>query len=163
LKNYLPYFRSGEIGFFFRQKQLGRRETFAFYRQSKAGFYKQIPRRKRVGACSCKKIRTFKIAHYFEQRRQLGRLSRVARWYILIPKIPNLGIFWRALQWKMYILIPFGLFYGNLVCFIVMWYVLLPFRTFPPFWYSVLKKSGNPAAEGGGPVEDEAKVAARVF
>jgi hypothetical protein len=37
---------------------------------------------------------------------------RVARWFILRPKIPNLGIFWWALEWKM------------LVHFTAVWYNL---------------------------------------
>jgi hypothetical protein len=27
--------------------------------------------------------------------------TRVARWFVFKPKIPNLGKFWRALEWKM--------------------------------------------------------------
>jgi hypothetical protein len=47
-------------------------------------------------------------------------------------KNPNLGKFWRVLQWKMlvYILCPFGLFYSHwkyfyshLVYFVVIWYI----------------------------------------
>jgi hypothetical protein len=26
---------------------------------------------------------------------------RIARWFILIPKNPKLGIFWRTFEWKM--------------------------------------------------------------
>jgi hypothetical protein len=61
---------------------------------------------------------------------------------------PNLGKFWRVLQWKMlvyfmdtwsilrsfcYILWTFGLVRGILVYF-------------SPFWYFAPKKSGNPAS-----------------
>jgi hypothetical protein len=46
-------------------------------------------------------------------------------------KNPNLGKFWRVLQWKMFvyfmsiwsILLPFGIFYTNLVHFLVIWYI----------------------------------------
>jgi hypothetical protein len=72
--------------------------------------------------------------------RAVGR--RVARWH----KNPNLGKFWTALEWKMLIhpaviwniLLPFGLFYGNLVNFVVVWCVMTHFgRVFRD-------KSGNP-------------------
>jgi hypothetical protein len=64
---------------------------------------------------------------------------RVARWFQ--TKNPNVGRFWRALEWKMMaylmdiwdILWPFGKCCDNLVYFL-------------PFWYIVSrKKSGNPA------------------
>jgi hypothetical protein len=53
--------------------------------------------------------------------------SRVARWFIFKPKNPNLGTFWRALEWKMlvhfmtiwnilrYNLRPFGKVCGHLI------------------------------------------------
>jgi hypothetical protein len=54
------------------------------------------------------------------------------------------------------ILWPNGIFYGHLVHFVVIWY------SFPPFWYVVPKKSGNP-----GPVlqkkEDEIGNGAKPF
>jgi hypothetical protein len=35
----------------------------------------------------------------------------------------NLGKFWRVLQWKMFVYLwPFGIFYGHLVYFMVIWY-----------------------------------------
>jgi hypothetical protein len=45
-------------------------------------------------------------------------------------KNPNLGLLWRALEWKILvyfrtiwnILLPFGIFYGILVYFVVIWY-----------------------------------------
>jgi hypothetical protein len=44
-------------------------------------------------------------------------------------KNPNLGKFWRLLQWKMgviwSILWPFGLFYGRLVYFMDIWYIFV--------------------------------------
>jgi hypothetical protein len=53
----------------------------------------------------------------------LRKLVRVARWFIFIPKNPDLGRFWRALEWKMLvyfmtiwnILRPFVIIYGRLV------------------------------------------------
>jgi hypothetical protein len=46
--------------------------------------------------------------------------GRVARWFIFIPKNPNLDIFWRALEWKMLVYFMlvcwiFGIFYNDLV------------------------------------------------
>jgi hypothetical protein len=41
-------------------------------------------------------------------------------------KNPNLGKFWKVLQWKMYI----GIFYGRSVYFTAKWYILWPFGTF---------------------------------
>jgi hypothetical protein len=50
-------------------------------------------------------------------------------------KNPNLGKFWRALDWKMfYILWPFGIFYGDLGYFMTIWYILYSFGTFFRFW-----------------------------
>jgi hypothetical protein len=57
--------------------------------------------------------------------------SRVARWFIFKPKIPNLDQFWRIWQWNIlvyfivvwYIFRPFGIFSGTLVYFVVIWYV----------------------------------------
>jgi hypothetical protein len=48
------------------------------------------------------------------------------------PKIPLLGKFWRALGVKnigffIAILLPFGIFYGNLVHFMAKWYILWHF------------------------------------
>jgi hypothetical protein len=58
----------------------------------------------------------------------------------------NLGNFWRALQWKMLvypmdiwsILRPFGIFRGNLVYFVVIWYIFLRVGIL------YQEKSGNP-------------------
>jgi hypothetical protein len=55
----------------------------------------------------------------------------VARWFIFIPINPNLGIFWRVLEWKMLVyfitiwnsLRPLGVFDGHLVQFVVIWYI----------------------------------------
>jgi hypothetical protein len=54
-------------------------------------------------------------------------------------KNPNLGIFWRALEWKTW------------VQFIVIWNILWPFvifnghfGNFPPFWYIESRKIWQP-------------------
>jgi hypothetical protein len=58
-------------------------------------------------------------------------------------KNTNLGKFWKVLQWKMFgifraimsTLQPNGLFYGDLVHFVVIWYILWSFGIyFYPFW-----------------------------
>jgi hypothetical protein len=61
-------------------------------------------------------------------------------------KNPNLGKFWRVLQWKILvdvmiiwsILLPMETFYGHLVDFVVIWYI------FPHFGILYQGKSGNP-------------------
>jgi hypothetical protein len=61
-------------------------------------------------------------------------------------KNSNLGTFWRVLQWKMLvycILQPFEIFYGDLVYFVVIWYI------FPRFDILYLEKSGNLASRLG--------------
>jgi hypothetical protein len=40
-------------------------------------------------------------------------------------KNPNLGMFWRALEWK-----DVGIFYGHLENITAIWYILQPFDTF---------------------------------
>jgi hypothetical protein len=60
-------------------------------------------------------------------------------------KHPNLGKFWRALDWKMFIyfkatwniLWRFGIFYGHLVHFVFIWYI------FSGFSIMYQEKSGN--------------------
>jgi hypothetical protein len=65
-------------------------------------------------------------------------------------KNPNLGLFWRALEWKMlvyfmairyYHLCPFGVVCGRLVYFVVLWYI------FPVLVCLGDEKSGNPACD----------------
>jgi hypothetical protein len=66
-------------------------------------------------------------------------------------KNPNLGNFWRVLQWKMLvyfmdtwsILRSFVIFYGHLVEFVVIWYI------FPRFAILYQEKSGNPDTQYG--------------
>jgi hypothetical protein len=60
-------------------------------------------------------------------------------------KNPNLGKFWRALEWK---------FYGHLNYFMVIWYILWPFGNVVVIWYIFLRfgimcheKSGNPGSD----------------
>jgi hypothetical protein len=65
-------------------------------------------------------------------------------------KNPNLGKFWRALEWKMLVCT----FYGYLEYFTVIWYILWSFINavviwyiFPRFGLLCQEKSGNPAYE----------------
>jgi hypothetical protein len=77
----------------------------------------------------------------------LQLVVRVARWYIFIPKIPILGKFLMALEWKMLvyfmhiwnILRAFGICYGHLV---ILWQFCI---YFPHFGILCQEKSGNPA------------------
>jgi hypothetical protein len=63
------------------------------------------------------------------------------------PKNPNLGKFYKVLQWKLLvhfmtiwsILRPFEIFYGHLVFLVVIWCI------FPLFGILYQEKSGNPA------------------
>jgi hypothetical protein len=69
---------------------------------------------------------------YLPRRAGIGPLTYVARWYILIPKILILSVFWRALEYKMLAYLFYvwlfgniswklGIFYGHLVNFVVIW------------------------------------------
>jgi hypothetical protein len=73
---------------------------------------------------------------------------------------PNLGKFWRALQWKALVyLLPFGLFHGQLVNFNTIWSTSQPIGKFNghlvhfvvvwflPFWYVVPKKIWQPCSQ----------------
>jgi hypothetical protein len=69
-----------------------------------------------------------------------GHPVRVARWFVFKPKLPtlvNFGGSWNRKSW--YILWPFGLFFGHLVYFVVIWYIS------PRFGMLYHEKSGNPA------------------
>jgi hypothetical protein len=63
-------------------------------------------------------------------------------------KNPNLGKFWRALEWKMLvyfmtiwnIIHPFGIIYGRFVSLVVIWYIFLNLVRLDQ------EKSGNPAS-----------------
>jgi hypothetical protein len=48
---------------------------------------------------------------------------RVARWFVFRPKIPILGKIWRALELRMLLYLPFGIIYGLLVVFVVIWLI----------------------------------------
>jgi hypothetical protein len=92
--------------------------------------------------------------------RQLGNASRVAIWFICMPKIPILVYFGRpwngkcSLEWKMFVylfyiwsfgtfyLLPFGIFYGRLVYFVAIWNIC------PNFGMFCDDKSGNPERKG---------------
>jgi hypothetical protein len=65
-------------------------------------------------------------------------MASVAGWYIFKPKIP-MDIFWRAFESKCcHALWHFGIFFGHLAYFVVMWYI------FPSFSMLYQEKSGNP-------------------
>jgi hypothetical protein len=68
-------------------------------------------------------------------------------------KSPNLGNFWRTLDWKMLIyfiaiwniLWIFGIFYDHKVQFVILWYISCSFGTFiSGFGIWRQEKSGNP-------------------
>jgi hypothetical protein len=71
-------------------------------------------------------------------------------------KNPNLGKFWRALDWKMLIsfvaiwniLQIFGIVYRYLGYFMTIWYILCSFGNFLRFWYHVLGKIWQPWYRG---------------
>jgi hypothetical protein len=72
---------------------------------------------------------------------RLESVSRVARWFILKPKNPNLGKFCRALDGKrLRFLCPYGIFNGDWGYFMTIWYILYSFGTFFRFWYHIHKK-----------------------
>jgi hypothetical protein len=58
-------------------------------------------------------------------------LARVARWFIFKQKIPNLGKFWMALDWKMFICVmaiwnilrTVWKFFDHLVHSVFIWYI----------------------------------------
>jgi hypothetical protein len=57
---------------------------------------------------------------------------------------PNLGKFWRALEWKMLI----HIIYVHLEYFTAIWYILWPFGNavviYSTFWYFVTRKIWQP-------------------
>jgi hypothetical protein len=70
-------------------------------------------------------------------------LPRVARWYIFKPKIPIWENFGRSWNGRCYG--HLGYFtHGHLVYSVAIWYILLSFSIFSPFWYMYQEKSGNP-------------------
>jgi hypothetical protein len=83
-----------------------------------------------------------KVTHAWKQGCQMAHFQ---------TQNPNLGTFWRVLQWKMLvhfmtissILRPFGTFCGRLLHFVVIWYI------FPRFGLLYQEKSGNPDLKNG--------------
>jgi hypothetical protein len=70
---------------------------------------------------------------------------RVARWYIFKPKIQlweNFGGPWNGKGWCT--LWPFGIYYGHLVIFVLIWFI------FPCFGILCKEKSGNPGHHAPG-------------
>jgi hypothetical protein len=60
-------------------------------------------------------------------------------------KNSNWGKYLRALYWKIYILLPFGIFYIHPRYFMTIWYILCSFGTlFSGFGITHQEKSGNP-------------------
>jgi hypothetical protein len=71
-------------------------------------------------------------------------LFRIARWHILKPEIPiwvNFGGSCNGKCW--YITCPFSRFYGYLVYYVAVWYIIL-LGIFFPFWYVVPRKIWRP-------------------
>jgi hypothetical protein len=57
-------------------------------------------------------------------------------------KNPNLGKFFSALEWKIFIIVwPLGIFYGHLGYFMTIWYILCSCGTFFPVLVSRTKKN----------------------
>jgi hypothetical protein len=77
------------------------------------------------------------------------RVSRVARWYIFKPKIPVWVNFRGSCNGRCwYILLRLGPFYGHLIHFTTICYILWQSGIFfPRFGKSHQEKSGNPASQ----------------
>jgi hypothetical protein len=60
--------------------------------------------------------------------------NQVCQMVYFQTKNPNLGKFWRVLQWKLLA------HFCRLVYFTAIWYILWSFDMFPPFWYVVPSK-----------------------
>jgi hypothetical protein len=92
------------------------------------------------------------LKHFFARFRRLEFFSELGMWRRVArfqTKNPDLGKFLRALQWKVQVhyihLCPFCLFYGYLVYFVVIWYILWLFGiSFPRFGVLCQEKSGKP-------------------
>jgi hypothetical protein len=69
--------------------------------------------------------------------------SQSCQMVYLHTKNPNLGKFWRALDWKIfiYVLWPFAVFCGHLRYCMTNWFILCSFGTFFPIWVSCSKKN----------------------
>jgi hypothetical protein len=64
-------------------------------------------------------------------------------------KNPNLGKFWRVLQWKMLVYQDHLEHFPAIwyIYFMALWYMLWSFGIFSPFWYIYREKSGNPGGK----------------
>jgi hypothetical protein len=97
---------------------------------------------------STKKMSAFFSANPCSTKAALLR-SRVAIWYTYFQtKSPNLGKFWRALEWKMFVS-------GHLGYITAIWYILWRFGNLgviwyilPPFWYILSQKIWQPSSAG---------------
>jgi hypothetical protein len=64
----------------------------------------------------------------------------------IFSKNPYLGKFWKFFRWKMLVFLwPFGLFYGQMVYVLVIWYIFWLFGIFFHFGMLYREESGNPA------------------
>jgi hypothetical protein len=83
-----------------------------------------------------------------ERSTQRSLVSQGCQMVCFQIKNPNLGKFWRVLQWKILAyfmtiwpsLRSLKIFYGHLVYFVVIWYI------FPHFGILYQEKSGNPGS-----------------
>jgi hypothetical protein len=82
------------------------------------------------------------------KKKQSGRCrSQGCQMVCFQTQNPNLGKFWRTIDWKVLIYFTaIGIFYGHLGSFTTIWYILCSFGTFFLVWVSstYLEKSGNP-------------------
>jgi hypothetical protein len=81
------------------------------------------------------------------QSRDISLRTRVARWYIFKPKIQiwvNFLGYCNGRCW--YILCSFGVFYGHLPYFIVIWYIFWLFGIFFTCWYFLVRKIWQPCS-----------------
>jgi hypothetical protein len=80
--------------------------------------------------------------------------TRVARWYIFKPKFQiwvNFGGFGNGRC--CYILWTFGLFYGQIVCYMDIWYIYGKLVLLFPFWYIVPRKIWQPCSKQGRDID----------
>jgi hypothetical protein len=86
---------------------------------------------------------------WFQQKNFVAECKQYCQMVEFQTKNPNLGKFWKVLQWEMMvffmailsILQSNGIFYGHLVHFVVIWYIL------PVFWYAVPRKIWQPRVQ----------------
>jgi hypothetical protein len=58
------------------------------------------------------------------ERNSVLPVSQCCQMAYFQTKNPNLGKFWKVLQWKMLVfLVPFCLFYGQMLYFVAKWYI----------------------------------------